>query len=122
MMNLFVIPLVLILLGLSPHDGMAKHNDPLSLKMPTRMADLLRAKDFLGYAKIHGIEIHDGMIRVIIEVDESFRLDAIASKYGLKEYRQRGNIVTASVRVDHLEALCQESSVIFVRFPVGFSE
>ena len=89
-------------------------------KMPTLLVNLVNSDDPVSYAKGHGITLQDGMVRVIITVDERVTSKYFLFKYDLKDYQWRGNILTAYVSIDELKELCKEPPVIYIRLPVKF--
>ena len=99
----------------------AQCDDMVAKKTPTILANLLNSKDPVNFANTHGIKLKDGMVRVVMIVDERFASRAFVSKYGLKEYKKRKNLIAAYVTIDSLKELCKEPSVVFIRLPVKFN-
>jgi len=99
----------------------AQCDDMVAKKTPTILANLLNSKDPVNFAKTHGIRLKGGMVRVVIIVNERFASRAFVSKYGLKEYKKRKNLITSYLTIDSVKELCKEPSVVFIRLPVKFS-
>lgn len=96
-------------------------NEMIAKKVPTILLNLLNSKDPVNFAKTHGIELKDGMVRVVMTVDESFSLKVFIFKYDLKDYQKRKNLITSYVTLDNLKELCKEPSIVFVRLPIKFN-
>ncbi len=96
-------------------------NEMIAKKTPTILANFINSEDPVNFAKTHGIRLKDGMVRVVMTVDESFPLKAFVSKYDLKDYKKRKNLITSHVSIDSLKELCKEPSIVFIRLPVKFS-
>ncbi|MDB9822639.1 hypothetical protein OAC89_02965 [Deltaproteobacteria bacterium] len=95
-------------------------NEIILKKMPTLLVNFVNSDDPVNYAKNHGISLKNGMVRVIITVDESITSRDFLSQHDLKDYQWRENFVTAYVSIDELRALCKEPAIIYIRLPVKF--
>lgn len=95
-------------------------NEIRAEKVPTVLLNLLNVDDPVQYFGNHGINLKDGMVRVVVTVDESFPGEIIISQYELSEYKIRGDLVSAYISIDNLRKLCKESSVVFIRLPAAF--
>jgi hypothetical protein len=115
---MFIIFIAGCLLSFSCHR--IQGNEKISEKMPSILAGLLNADDPVSYAKIHGMTLKDGMVRVIITVDKDIISKDLFSKYGLKDYQWRENLVAGYISTDGLKELCEEPAVIYIRLPVKF--
>ena len=80
----------------------------------------LNSDDPINYATGHGITLKDGMVRVIITVDQKVTSRDFLSEYDLKDYQWRENFLTTYVSIDELKDLCKEPAVIYIRLPVKF--
>jgi hypothetical protein len=88
--------------------------------MPTLLVNLVNSEDPVSYAKVHGITLQDGMVRVIITIDEKVTSRDFLIKYDLKDYQWRKNFLIAYVLIDDLKELCKEPAVIYIRLPAKF--
>jgi hypothetical protein len=96
-------------------------NEIISKKMPTILLNLVNSQDPVSYAKNHGITLKNGMVRIVMTLDENTTSTDFLSEYHLKDYKQRDNLFTAYVSVGELEELCKEPAVIYVRLPLKFN-
>ena len=101
--------------------GTARNNEMISRKVPTILLDFLNTNDPANFAKTHGIKLKDGMVRVVMTVNENFSSKLFISKYNLKDCQKRKNLVTSYVAIDSLKALCEEPSILYIRLPVKFT-
>ena len=102
--------------------SIAQSNEMIVKKTPTNLANFLNSEDPVNFAKAHGIRLINGMVKVVMTVDASFSLSDFVSKYDLKDYKKRKNLVTAYVGIDNLKELCKEPSIVFIRLPFKFTE
>jgi hypothetical protein len=116
---IFGVLLVVCLSSLSCHK--IQGNEIISKKMPTILLNLVNSHDPVTYAREHGITLKNGMVRVLITLNENITSRDFLSEYDLKDYEQRENLVTAYVSVGELEKLCKEPAVIYIRLPVKFN-
>jgi len=103
-----------------PYICKAQDREIISKKSTTILANLLASEEPANFAKAHGIELKDGMIKVVMCVDKNFSLNTLELKYDLKNLKQRKNIITADISIKDLRELCKEPSVIFMRLPAKF--
>jgi membrane protein implicated in regulation of membrane protease activity len=96
-------------------------NEIVSRKMPTILLNLVNSDDPVTYAKAHGITLKNGMVRIVITLDENITSRDFLSEYDLKDYEERKNLVTAYISIDGLRKLCEDPAVIYVRLPVKFN-
>lgn len=96
-------------------------NDMIANKTPTILQNLLASEDPVNFAKTHGIRLNNGMVRVIINVDDNFSLKEFVSKYDLKDYKKDNNLVITYIAIDTIKELCKEPSIIFIRLPFKFN-
>ena len=99
----------------------AQNSEIISKKVPTILLNLLNAKDPVNFAKGHGIEVTDGMIRVVMTVNENFSSKLFVSKYNPKDFQRRKNLVTTYVTIDRLKDICEEPSILYIRLPFKFT-
>ena len=90
----------------------------IAKKTPTILTNFLNSEDPVEFAKTHGIKLKDGMVRVVMTVDEGFLSKDLVSKYGLEDFKKRRNIMASYVTIDSLKELCKEPSIMFIRLPV----
>ena len=91
-------------------------------KLDSQLSQLVRAAErgeAASFAQQHGLEISDGMIRVIIECKPGLIEDArkAANGRGAKEETFYGDMLQALVPVAGLEALAGAESILFIRLP-----
>ena len=82
---------------------------------------MLNSDDPVSYATNHGITLKDGMVRVIITVDENVKSRDFLAKYDLKDQQWRETFLTAYISTDELRELCKEPFVSYIRLPVKFN-
>ena len=83
----------------------ARGTEMITKKTPTILASFIRSQGPVNFAKTHDIGLKDGMVRVVMTVDESFLLRAFVSKYDLKDYKKRKHLVTSYVTIESLKGL-----------------
>lgn len=89
--------------------------------MPTLLLNLLSAHDPYIFAQKNGIRLKDGLIRVVMLVDEHFSPGNLIVKYDLRDYQKKNNLVFAYISLDNLKKICEENSVHYIRFPFEFN-
>lgn len=101
----------------------AQDSDIVAKKTTTLLLNLLNSPDPIQFSKEHNIKLKNGMPQVVITVDENLLSpEEFASKYDLKDFKKRKNIVIACVSLDNLKELCNEPGVIFIRLPFKFNK
>lgn len=98
----------------------AQGTDVISKKTTSILYSLLNSGDPAEFSQSHNIELKNGMIKVVIIIDEKLLPEDFAAKYDLKEFKIRNNNASAYVRLDMLKKMCEEPGVIFVRTPFKF--
>ena len=98
----------------------AQDRDAILKKTSSLIADLVVAKSPADFAKSHGIELKDGMMRVMLEIAKDSPPNFLSAKYNLRDPKINKNIMTAYIDVSKLKQLCEEPSVVFIRLPVKF--
>ncbi|MDH3328478.1 MAG: hypothetical protein OEM01_04535, partial [Desulfobulbaceae bacterium] len=78
--------------------------------MPTLLFNLLAAADPYIFAQNNGIRLKEGMIRVVMLVDEHFSSGNLIVEYDLRDYQKKNNLVFAYISLDNLKKICEENS------------
>ena len=89
-------------------------------KADHNLAAFLMSDEPATYTKSHDIEMKDGLVKIILEVNGSLFSDEIISKYDLKDLNRRKDKITAYADIVTIKALCEEPAVTRIRLPVKF--
>ena len=110
--------LAVCLITLSCHK--IQSHETIENKMPAILVNMISADDPGDYAERHGIRLKDGMIRIIMTIDNDLPLQDISARYGLKDFQRREDLVTTYISIDGLKGICKEPGVVYIRLPVRF--
>ena len=85
-----------------------------ALKLESALYQLTQATDTETFARLRAIDLIEGRVRVIVELDEGGVLDTGAGAVIESRYQ---NLVRVLVPIDQLLPLSQQTGVRFVRLP-----